>query len=609
MIYQNERPVTFDEMKGQTYVVENIRNQSKRNTWFQQYILGGQFGSGKTTMARIILRAANCEHKDENGNPCGTCKSCKAITSGIGDFKEIDGASNTGVDNIRELQEFISFRPAILKKKVIIIDEVHKLSVAAFNSLLKILEEPPHYVIFILCTTDVDAIPQTVQSRCAVYRFGPIDEEVIKNHVLNVAEKNSIAITEDAAYIIARNSQGAMRNALKLLEQLSSAGTEITADICKETLGISDEEMVFDFLRAFLKSDVSSLIRLVDEVGAKGKDYLMLSKDLVAALSDLVVVSCASEKSLKGNTLYVEEAGKLSKEFSLRSFCSLSSELVQLVRAVKQEGTRNNFLIQSIALMERVRESDVSMVKRLDDMEEKLCKVMEQGIVVSTQKEVEASEDVTVSDSVPEYTEKEPVTDEVGQGYEDDGFFVSYDPVPFDDFVQNQDYVTEPFRAEESGCEEKEVTTPVAEPMAEPTEESVMEEVVVEEPAAKLNGLGLEDLEEFDDFFDEDEMEDSFQEQRPVAVKSAVTADAKDVASAPVLSKRAEKALRELEGLAERDPEIAVHLKVGCKKTFHEHGIILSTPENMVATCLTLFLAKYNMTDVRVEYDPNVKIA
>ena len=221
MISQDERPRTFDEMLGQEFIVENIRQQSITNRWFPVYILEGQYGSGKTTMEKIIALAANCTHKDERGNPCLKCPSCQHILSGGLDFKEIDAAKNSGVDDIRALQEYVDYIPTQLKYKVIAIDEVHMLSKSAFNGMLKMLEEPPEYMIFILCTSESQAIPITVKSRAARYKFSRLGESMITKGLLRAAPKHGIDLDSDAASLLASCSDGSMRNAYVLLEQVS----------------------------------------------------------------------------------------------------------------------------------------------------------------------------------------------------------------------------------------------------------------------------------------------------------------------------------------------------------------------------------------------------
>lgn len=236
-LYTKIRPKTFDEVKGQEFTVNNLRMQSIRDKFFQVIILAGQYGAGKTTLARIVATAANCKNKDKNGNPCGTCDGCRSVSSGSVDFLEIDGASNTGVDHVRDLTDWLHERP-LGKRKIVIIDEVHMLSRQAFNALLKTLEEPPAYALIILCTTEADRIPATIRSRSACYTITQIPEAIICEHLLEVATEFQIRIQPEAAELIASYSGGAMRNALKLLEQLSNGEDEITADVVRSVLGM-----------------------------------------------------------------------------------------------------------------------------------------------------------------------------------------------------------------------------------------------------------------------------------------------------------------------------------------------------------------------------------
>lgn len=358
MLYQEFRPYRFDDMVGQNYIVENIRAQAKRDAWFHSFILAGQFGSGKTTMARIIAMATNCRHKDENGNPCCECPSCQAILGGNAfDFREIDGASNTGVDNIRDLKEYVSFRPVAFDKKVIIIDEVHKLSNAAFNSLLKVLEEPPEYTIFILCTTEVEAIPDTVQSRCAVYRFGAIPEPMIAKHLLNIAHTEGFLLDEDAALLIAKYSSGAMRNAIKYLEQLSASSERITADFVSLILGVADSKMLFDLITIYMEQRVDLLPAYVAELQSSGRDMVSFFKEVERACADLIICKESDPNLLAGTESYRERAVALSKEYSTSAICQLSSELVTVSAAMRLDGTATSFLVQSVALINRLRAS------------------------------------------------------------------------------------------------------------------------------------------------------------------------------------------------------------------------------------------------------------
>lgn len=313
MIYNAERPISFDQMIGQEMVVENIRNQSIRGSFFPVFILCGQYGSGKTTMARIISMAANCEHKDEKGNPCGTCDSCMAVLNHSSEgIIEVDGASNNGVESIRKLLEQAAVL-GIYNKKIIVIDEAHKLSNAAFNALLITLENPPAHCIFILCTTEKDALPDTIVSRAPVYNFSKISDELIKKHVLEVAKKNKIAISEDAAGILARYSNGAMRNALQLLEHLSLqklSGEEIIEDDVVKILGLSSMEQRAAFLDSILSANISETIKILRSCEKSGRSIRTFMQDVLAMNTDLLLHIAGSE--MVGTKFYKTKLQELS---------------------------------------------------------------------------------------------------------------------------------------------------------------------------------------------------------------------------------------------------------------------------------------------------------
>lgn len=369
MLYQEIRPYRFDDMVGQNYIVENVRAQAKRDAWFHSFILAGQFGSGKTTMARIIAMAANCRHKDEHGNPCGECANCRSVLNGSAiDFKEIDGASNTGVDNIRDLKEYVSFHPVAFEKKVIIIDEVHKLSNAAFNSLLKVLEEPPEYAIFILCTTEVEAIPETVQSRCAIYRFGAIPEPMIADHLMSIAESEHLSLDEDAALLIAKYSSGAMRNAIKYLEQLSASSDRITAEFVSTILGVADTGVLFDLLTIYLEQQVNAIPAYVETLQSSGRDMTSFMKEVERACADLILCKEGDPALLVGTESYKERALEVAESYSTSSICQLSSELLTVSEAMRTDGTATSFLLQSVALIQRIRREVLEKEKLLRDL-------------------------------------------------------------------------------------------------------------------------------------------------------------------------------------------------------------------------------------------------
>lgn len=330
MIYNKERPRTFDQIIGQKSIVENIRNQSIRDHFFPVFILCGQLGSGKTTMARLIAMAANCTQKDVSGNPCGKCDSCHAVLEGTSEgIIEIDGASNNGVESIRKLLTQASTM-GIFRKKVIVIDEAHMLSKSAFNALLITLENPPPHCIFILCTTEVEALPETVVSRAPVYTFGKIPDNLIKQHILFVAEKNKIRITEDAASILSRYANGAMRNALQLLEHISMQKDKeavIEEQDVTHILGLSSLEQRAAFLDGCLANDIEAImlvLRHCEDNGISLKNFL---QDTLRMNADLLLASSGAE--VVGTEFYLSRLSELNK-YSIKDIIQTSKILSKI---------------------------------------------------------------------------------------------------------------------------------------------------------------------------------------------------------------------------------------------------------------------------------------
>lgn len=288
-LYNKVRPLIFDEVVGQDNIVKNLRNQSIQNSFFGTYIFSGQYGGGKTTMSRILAAAINCENKGADGNPCCRCRSCRSIIDKTAiDFVEIDGASNTGVDKVRELIADASFQPVSMKKKVICIDEVHMLSTSAFNALLKTLEEPPETVVFILCTTEERKIPDTVRSRSACYAFGKIDRHVIFNHIKGIAQKEGYNYTDEGLQLIARRSDGSMRNALSLVEQVAVNGAVVVENV-NELLSIADTDTMVSLIKYLLLQNMQKTISELPKLLAYGSAVSVIS-DMSDIVRDLILV-------------------------------------------------------------------------------------------------------------------------------------------------------------------------------------------------------------------------------------------------------------------------------------------------------------------------------
>ena len=291
-LYRKFRPSEFADVKGQDHIITTLQNQIRANRIGHAYLFCGTRGTGKTTVAKIFAKAVNCEHPVD-GSPCGECETCRSIAAGTSmNVIEIDAASNNGVDNIREIREEVAYRPTEGRYKVYIIDEVHMLSVGAFNALLKTLEEPPEYVIFILATTEVHKIPITILSRCQHYDFRRISIETITDRMRELMEIEHVDVEEKALRYIARAADGSMRDALSLLDQCIAfyMGQKLTYDNVLEVLGAVDTEVFSRLLRRVLERDVSGVLDVVDELVMQGRELTQLAADFTWYLRNLLLV-------------------------------------------------------------------------------------------------------------------------------------------------------------------------------------------------------------------------------------------------------------------------------------------------------------------------------
>ena len=273
-LYRKFRPAEFSEVKGQEHIVTTLQNQIKANRIGHAYLFCGTRGTGKTSIAKIFAKAVNCE-SPVDGSPCGECQTCKSIAAGTSmNVIEIDAASNNGVDNIREIRENVAYSPTEGKYKVYIIDEVHMLSIGAFNALLKTLEEPPEYVIFILATTEAHKIPITILSRCQRYDFKRITAETITNRLQELMDKESVEVEEKALRYVAKAADGSMRDALSLLDQCIAfyLGKKLTYDNVLEVLGALDTDVYSSLLRKIIKRDIPAVMSDVEAIVMQGRE-------------------------------------------------------------------------------------------------------------------------------------------------------------------------------------------------------------------------------------------------------------------------------------------------------------------------------------------------
>lgn len=288
-LYRAYRPEVFDEILGQEHIVRILKNQINTDSTSHAYLFCGTRGTGKTTTARILAKGLNCE--SEGQKPCGTCSVCRGIKDGVFlDVVEIDAASNNGVDNIRELRESVKYPPAVGRKKVYIIDEVHMLSSGAFNALLKTLEEPPEYVTFILATTEPQKLPATILSRCMRLDFKRVPETVLISGMAEICEKRGIKVTEDALRIIAANADGSVRDGLSILDQCISGGDmEINAADVLDFLGASGEETFIELTDMVRHRKTADALVLLDRVLSDGKDVRQFMRDWVNHYRNLLM--------------------------------------------------------------------------------------------------------------------------------------------------------------------------------------------------------------------------------------------------------------------------------------------------------------------------------
>lgn len=343
-LYRKFRPSEFEDVKGQDHIITTLKNQIKAERIGHAYLFCGTRGTGKTTVAKIFAKAVNCEHPVD-GSPCGECAMCKSIAAGTSmNVIEIDAASNNGVDNIREIREEVSYRPTEGRYKVYIIDEVHMLSIGAFNALLKTLEEPPEYVIFILATTEAHKIPITILSRCQRYDFKRITIDTIAARLTELMKKEEVEVEEKAIRYLAKAADGSMRDALSLLDQCIAfyLGQKLTYDHVLEVLGAVDTDVFSRLLREIIAQDVSKVLATVEELVMQGRELSQLSADFTWYMRNLLLVKTSDnmedvlDVSTENLAQLKEEAQMLEPEVLLR-YIRIFSELTNQLKYATQK--------------------------------------------------------------------------------------------------------------------------------------------------------------------------------------------------------------------------------------------------------------------------------
>ena len=343
-LYRKFRPSEFSEVRGQEHIVTTLKNQIKADRIGHAYLFCGTRGTGKTTVAKIFAKAVNCEHPVD-GNPCGTCAACRSIAAGTSmNVIEIDAASNNGVDNIREIREEVAYSPTEGKYKVYIIDEVHMLSIGAFNALLKTLEEPPSYVIFILATTEVHKIPVTILSRCQKYDFRRITADVITDRLRELTEREGVQTEEKALRYIAKAADGSMRDALSLLDQCIAfyLDQELTYDHVLDVLGAVDTEVYSRLLRLTLSQDLPGVMEQIEELVVQGRELSQFVTDFTWYLRNLLLLKTSDNMEdvldvSTENLKRLQEEARMIETDTLMRYIRIFSELGGQIRYASQK--------------------------------------------------------------------------------------------------------------------------------------------------------------------------------------------------------------------------------------------------------------------------------
>ena len=374
-LYRKWRPRTFDDVVGQEHITETLKNQVQTGHLSHAYLFVGTRGTGKTTCAKILAKTVNCLHPID-GDPCGECEICKGVDNGsIMDVVEIDAASNNGVENIRTLREEANFTPAAAKYRVYIIDEVHMLSVGAFNALLKTLEEPPEHVIFILATTEVHKLPATILSRCQRFDFNRIPPQEIADRLTYIAGEEHASLTPDAALLIARLSDGALRDALSLLDQCFSRSKNVTEPVVTEAAGLVGREHLFTLTDAVKSGNSAEALEIIDRLYRSSKDMARLCEEFSAHLRGMMLIK--SMKNAKGilalpDSEYAElEKQALSTPFStiLHGMDLMQSSLEKMSRG----GDRRTVFEMAVLrlCMPQLDSSPDALLRRVEALEQR----------------------------------------------------------------------------------------------------------------------------------------------------------------------------------------------------------------------------------------------
>ena len=370
-LYRKYRSQSFDEIVGQKHIITSLTNQIKNNQVGHAYLFTGTRGTGKTSIAKIFAKAINCPHS-HNGNPCNKCEICESITSGSNvDILEIDAASNNRVDEIRELREKVKYPPVTCKYKVYIIDEVHMLTDSAFNALLKTLEEPPAYVVFILATTEVQKLPATILSRCLRFDFKLLTDEELEKHLKYVFEDSGIKYEKEALTLLAKLGNGSVRDTLSIADMcVAYSNKNVTYSSVIEAVGMTDRQTLKIISECLLAGDQGRLLSAINEVACAGKNLTQLAKDLVGYIRDILIVkTCKDYKDiLKLSSDNISDLEALSKIATSEKLIEILTKLSSLDNDFRYSTSPRNLLeitLVSLCNFEMTELNDLKMQVKL----------------------------------------------------------------------------------------------------------------------------------------------------------------------------------------------------------------------------------------------------
>ena len=455
-LYRKWRPQVFSDVSGQNHITETLRNEISSGRLSHAYLFTGSRGTGKTTCAKILAKAVNCLNP-QDGSPCNECSICRGIDDGsILDVTEIDAASNNSVDNIRDLRDEVNFTPAAAKYRVYIIDEVHMLSSGAFNALLKTLEEPPQHVLFILATTEVQKLPATILSRCQRFDFRRIPPEDIAQRLLTVAENENLQLDNDAALLIARVADGALRDALSILDQCAGYNEPITVKTVGNAAGLLGKDYLFEISDAILNGDSSAVLNIIDRLHSSSCDMERLMSELVNHFRNIMMAKTTKspEKFIVSTpeelAKYKENGQKMTYGSLLHIMETLCKEASQLKYSSHQRAQTETTLIRLCS--PALSTDNEAIVRRIDELEAQLMLIKAQGVTAASapqqatstiapkiEKVVEAPIEAKPQPIVEEAPQKEEVSFEA---YETEANTVeeSFDDIPFDEPPAEREY-------------------------------------------------------------------------------------------------------------------------------------------------------------------------